>query len=229
MNRLLIAGLLLLLLSCNTDFSYQVQAVRNDLIKVDGALTEPVWQNSQAFSRFVNPWRKEVSPETSLRMLSDSTHLYFSFEVADTNMVVLPSIANERGVEKEDRVELFFSKDKDMQEYYCFEIDPMGRVLSYRAQHYRKLDFSWDVPADFKVAAHINDGGYTVEGAIPLSFLNTLGTNGTCYLGAYRAEFFNHNQSVVEEWLTWKDPKTPQPDFHVPSSLGKLVWMTPNK
>jgi hypothetical protein len=229
MNRLLIAGLSLLLHSCQSDFEYQVQAVRNDLIKVDGTLTEPIWQESQAFSRFVNPWRKEVSPESSLRMLCDSTHLYFSFEVADTNIIALPSLSDERGVEKEDRVELFFSKDKDMHEYYCFEIDARGRVLSYRAQHYRKLDFSWDVPADFKVAARINDGGYTVEGGIPLSFLNTLGENGTCYLGAYRAEFYERNQTVVEEWLTWKDPKTPQPDFHVPTSLGKLVWMTPNK
>jgi hypothetical protein len=26
----------------------------------------------------------------------------------------------------------------------------------------------------------------------------------------------------LEEWMSWVDPKTPEPDFHVPSSLGRL-------
>jgi hypothetical protein len=26
----------------------------------------------------------------------------------------------------------------------------------------------------------------------------------------------------IEGWMSWVDPKTPEPDFHVPSSLGRL-------
>ena len=26
----------------------------------------------------------------------------------------------------------------------------------------------------------------------------------------------------IEEWMSWIDPNTPEPDFHVPSSLGHL-------
>jgi len=60
--------------------------------------------------------------------------------------------------------------------------------------------------------------------------------------GLYRAEFSHdrsgkpvverktiHNQGrkldgppPIEDWISWIDPKTPDPDFHVPSSLGWL-------
>ena len=60
--------------------------------------------------------------------------------------------------------------------------------------------------------------------------------------GLYRAEFSHdrsgkpvvqqetiHNRGrklagppPLEGWISWVDPKTPEPDFHVPSSLGRL-------
>ena len=38
-------------------------------------------------------------------------------------IVLVSDFSNKRDVERENRVELFFSKDPDMQDYYCFEID----------------------------------------------------------------------------------------------------------
>ena len=46
---------------------------------------------------------------------------------------------------KEDRVELFFSNLTTLSEYYCIEIDPLGRILDYSAKHNRKFDENWDV------------------------------------------------------------------------------------
>jgi hypothetical protein len=60
--------------------------------------------------------------------------------------------------------------------------------------------------------------------------------------GLFRAEFSHdrsgrpvvHRESVhnrgrqldgpppIEEWMSWVDPKTEEPDFHVPTSLGLL-------
>ena len=62
--------------------------------------------------------------------------------------------------------------------------------------------------------------------------------------GLYRAEF-SHDRSgrpvvqkeslhnlgrkvegppPIEEWISWVDPKTKEPDFHVPASLGWLEF-----
>ena len=140
-------------------------------------------------------------------------------------MVIKQDFTKERDVEKEDRVELFFSKDKEMNEYYCFEIDPVNRVLSYCSSYYRKFLFDWEPPAGFVTATSIHSGGYTVEGAIPLSFMEKL-RNDDCslYFGAYRAEFSKKDDgTTIENWLTWIDPQTSSPDFHVQQSLGKMI------
>jgi len=39
-----------------------------------------------------------------------------------------------------DRVELFFAKQAALNDYWCIEIDPSGRVHDYHAKHCRKFD-----------------------------------------------------------------------------------------
>ena len=43
------------------------------------------------------------------------------------------------------------------------------------------------------------------------------------YFGAYRADLKKNGDTLIENWQTWKDPQTANPDFHVPASLGKLT------
>lgn len=140
----------------------------------------------------------------------------------DKEIVSVSSFSGERDVESEDRVELFFSKDPDMRDYYCFEMDAMGRVLSYKAHYYRDFDFSWRPPTGFTVISQMYPDGYSVEGCIPLAFLKDFIHENYLYFGAYRADFSKKNDSLIESWQTWKAPRTVHPDFHVPSSLGKL-------
>ncbi len=98
-----------------------------------------------------------------------------------------------------------------------------------------------------EVAASTSEKGYVVEGRIPLATLVELGfprlaPGARIVCGLYRAEFSHdrsgkrvvvketiHNRGrkldgppPLEEWMSWIDPKTPEPDFHVPSSLGWL-------
>ena len=140
----------------------------------------------------------------------------------DNEIVLVFDFLSERDVEQEDRVELFFSKDPDMQDYYCFEIDALGRVLSYRAHYYRIFDFSWNPPSGFNVLSKIHSDGYSVEGRIPLNFLKDFIHKNYIYFGAYRADFSKKDDFLIENWQTWKAPETVHPDFHVPISLGKL-------
>lgn len=209
---------------CNHRPEYTLTAVKDALITVDGVRNEKAWNDATAILSFVNPWNREVRPATSLHLLKDSASLYFHFDARDDEIVLEPLFSKERDVEKEDRVELFFSKDKDMKTYYCFEIDAKGRTLSYQASLYRKFDFNWDVPEGYHAEARIDSGGYMVEGVIPTAFLNALCPDGPLYVGAYRAEFSRKGNKIVENWLTWVDPKTAMPDFHVPATLGKIHY-----
>jgi hypothetical protein len=227
---LLFAAASLMTLACTHKASggYSATTVADGLISLDGERTEDVWQLSDSIGSFTNPWNSGICPETSLSMLKDSKYLYFFFDVKDDDLVMEDGFSNERDVEKEDRVELFFSKDKEMNDYYCFEMDAKGRVLSYRCSYYRNFNFDWDVPAGFVVAGSIRSGGYSVEGAIPIGFLSDFLHNGEfIYFGAYRAEFSKKEGVIVENWLTWNNPLTAKPDFHVPSSLGKLYKYLP--
>jgi hypothetical protein len=214
----------LILLGC-TKQEYTVATVKDALIAIDGQNNEPAWQSAGSIRSFTNPWNSKVCPKTSLSMLQDSKNLYFFYEVKDDNIVLVSDFTDEESVAKEDRVELFFSKDKDMKEYYCIEIDAKGRILSYSCSYYRNYNYAWEPPSGFISVADTGNDGYTVEGAIPLAFLKKLfQPDGSIYFGAYRAEFSRQGDSIVENWLTWIDPQTEKPDFHVPSALGKLKF-----
>ena len=78
-------------------------------------------------------------------------------------------------------------------------------------------------PEGFAVAARIYHGRYSVEGSIPVEFIQSISHNNELYFGAYRAEFKRKDNAIIENWLTLKDPRTRIPDFHVPSSLVKLI------
>jgi len=162
-------------------------------------------------------------PKTVLKLVHDNRNLYFLFEVADANLVLAAPFADERSVEGEDRVGLLFSKDADMNEYYGFEIDPLGRCLSYKAQYYREFDYAWNPPEGFKAVGTRTATGYRIEGAIPLWFMNALrryGGHGPMMWGAFRIAL--SHVGVEENWLSLYDPVTAKPDIHVPVSLREL-------
>ena len=171
---------------------------------------------------FVNPWGA-VCNATELCIEQDKDFLYFFFDAKSEEIVLVSDFSNKRDIELEDRVELYFSKAPDMHDYYCFEIDAMGRILSYRAHYYRQFDYSWEPPFDLKVVAQISPDGYSVKGRIPMDFLKDFVHENYIYFGAYRADFSKKGDTLIENWQTWKDPKTAYPDFHVPASLGKLT------
>ena len=70
--------------------------------------------------------------------------------------------------------------------------------------------------------------GYTVEGSISLKSLEALGfpplsSGRQIRVGIFRAEFSRgEGPKPIENWISWVDPCTKEPDFHVPSSLGRF-------
>ena len=229
-----------------SDATYRVRRLPRAKIEINGRADEPEWSRANVERHFVFPWKKTPAPSTEFSAFCDDEYLYFAFRAEDSDIVVLDELRDEEDVVSEDRVEIFFSRDNQMDNYYCLEIDSRGRVFDYHGSYYRQFDATWNCQRA-EVAAAPLDGGYAVEGRIPLtSFaemgLSRPGPGDKILCGLYRAEFSHdqsdkpiartetiHNQGrkldgppPVETWISWVDPETPEPDFHVPSSLGRL-------
>ena len=194
-------------------------------VTVDGSLDEPVWTTAPRIRSFISPWEADLPDQTEFLSFVSGENLYFAFRVEDSDLVILDG--EEEGlVARGDRIELFFSRSLTLEDYFCVEIDPRGRVFDYRGSYYRQFDNAWSFPG-LETAGGITAQGYIVEGAIPLASFDLIGLpltgrESVILLGLYRAEFSevpNHR----EEWISWIRPDSETPDFHIPSSFGCLT------
>lgn len=231
--------------------TYQVRYLRAAEIRLDGRADEPDWSKAQVEKRFAFPWKQAAVPPTEFRALCDDRYLYFTFRVDDADMVVLDNLRDEEDEVFEDRVELFFSRDDQMQDYYGVEIDSRGRAYDYQGSYYRRIEPKWNW-SGLETKGSATEQGYAVEGRIALTSFVALGFRQLrpgvkIRCGLFRAEFSHdrsgrpveqretlHNRGrtldgppPLEDWMSWVDPKTKEPDFHVPSSLGWLEIVDP--
>lgn len=211
-------------ISCNHKDEIYVVNKADHRIEIDGLFTESVWEKANIISEFIYPWEdKEVQGRLIFRALYDNSTFYFSFVVEDKNaFIVLDSLLDKKDISKEERVEIYFSKNKTLKEYFCIEIDPKGRILDYKASFYRKFDESWFLKGA-KCVGEIFVNRYQIEAAIPLEFLNEMGIDydEDFFVGLFRADLKKlSNSSISESWISWIDPKTNIPDFHVPEAFG---------
>lgn len=175
-------------------------------------------------SEFVSPWADSVDTQMmfSISELPDS--LTFSWSLRDTTLVIDINEDPERGALHSDRVELFLSADDELAQYYCFEIDLSGRVLDYKASHYRNTDFDWNWPQSQYSIDHTRSGDeYTVHltlSKISLRHFGLLTVDGLM-LGVFRADYYSDEQQP--NWISWIDPNTINPDFHVRSAFSRLT------
>lgn len=191
-------------------------------VTVDGVINKREWKRVVPERDFVYPWREEQAPATRFYAKVDDGFFYFAFRANDAD-IVLHDFSKELDVAEGDRVEVFFSADPDLREYYCLEIRPDGKVLDYKASFYRKFDDAWDF-VGLEVAAKIHSFGYTVEGRIPLKILEDVGivAENCFYMGLFRAEY-NSSKPVPEvKWISWMKPGSADPDFHIPAAFGQF-------
>ena len=86
------------------------------------------------------PW-DGLEDETRFRCFADDERFYFYYEVADSTLTLMNPYEGERTVDFEDRVEIFFSKDSVMTNYFCAEIDPLGRRIDYASSYRHPIDY----------------------------------------------------------------------------------------
>lgn len=183
-------------------------------------------EEGERLEDFCFPWLERACPLTRFSAVWDGGTFAFRFEVEDDDLVLDPSSDPAEAVLGSDRVELFFARDPELsQPYYGAEMDPRGGVYDYEATYHRQFDPSWKFPG-LQFAGEFVEGGYIVNGTIPIAVLRDLGclSGDRMTAGVYRAEFSNGAGGVVQDWIAWIDPGTPKPDFHVPASFGTFVF-----
>ena len=186
----------------------------------------PDWSLAQKLDDFSYPWREEIPSATIFQAVWDDHNFWFRFEVEDENILVYRDKDLKEEVVYSDRVEIFFKKDDKMTPYFCLEMDPLSRVLDYDAHFYRKVNFGWKWPDNgLSVKGTKTGTGYVVEGNISLASLKKLGmlNDGKLLAGLFRGECVALNGKNADlRWISWVDPQTERPDFHVPSAFGVI-------
>jgi hypothetical protein len=191
-------------------------------VKYNGGLD---LSKGERLSDFSFPWLSRECPATSFRAVWNERALAFRFEVEDHDLVLGEAADSGKAALGSDRVELFFASSPDLEKpYYGAEMDPAGRVYDYTATTYRQIDPNWSF-SSLIFSGRIHDTGYVVSGQIQLDELRDLNllVDNQMTTGVYRAEFSHVDEGGIEEnWISWIDPGTRKPDFHVPSSFGKF-------
>jgi hypothetical protein len=167
---------------------------------------------------FHAPWHGLADDDTALACMATEDSLVVRFEVNEKTFCYSEDFPQERVVDDEDRVELFFSPTGDMSEpYYCMEIDPLGRPMDYKAVYYREMDYGWTFPG-VRISSSVSEGGYSVEVAFAKSGLASLGIDPSdgFWLGAFRADF-RTDGSV--DWYSLRSTADREADFHKPDIL----------
>ena len=175
---------------------------------------------------FQFPWLDRSCPWTSFAAVWDGETFAFRFEVEDDDLVLDPSDDPGQAVLGSDRVELFFATSPDLvTSYYGAEMDPRGGVYDYEAKFHRLIDPTWSFPG-LEFAGEVLEGGYRIDGRIPIAVLRNLGCliGSEMTAGIYRAEFSHGTDGVVQNWISWIHPGSEKPDFHVPGSFGTFVF-----
>ena len=208
--------------------TYIVKQIASNQYSFDGNSKNPIWEKVDEMSDFSFQCQDEIPPKTSFRALYDDEFFYFIFDVEDDNVLTHVKDDNKMEVIDSDRVEIFFRQDEKLNPYYCLEMDARGRVLDYVTRYYRKFDYEWQWPGfdNISVKASENKEGYVVEGAISLSSLKDLGLlkDNVLEAGLYRGYCMQlPNPNVKFKWISWVNPEVEKPDFHIPSSFGKLI------
>ena len=187
----------------------------------------PNWQPATILRDFSSPWLEVEETGVNFRALHDGVYLYFRFDVQESNILIYEKDHTKFDVLNSERVEIFFRQDPELKRYYGLEMDPLGRVYDYQSSYYRQSDKTWGWPeGHLQLETGRTPSGYWLQGRISFESLRNLHLiqdGGYLQAGLYRGRCIDiTGDKATFNWITWVDPQTGQPDFHVPSSFGRL-------
>lgn len=206
--------------------SYNVKLIEKGVYNLTNTKNSIPWNKAEVLTDFISPWDKEIPKKIEFKALWDTKNIFFCFTVLDNDIHINTKDDSVDSIANSDRVELFFRSDASLNPYYCLEIDPIPRVMDFMAYPNREFNFDWNWPQEaIKVKSEILDSKFSVEIAISIESLQkfNLIKNNQIETGIFRAKYTKNEQSDFEPiWITWVNPNTKEPDFHIPTSFGVL-------
>ena len=206
--------------------NYTVKFINKDTKNFLSNVDAP-WENANSLIDFSSPWDQEPIKKIEFKALHNNKDVFFQFKVFDEDTYIHPSENKDNSINNSDRVELFFRSDENLNPYYCLEIDPTARVMDFKAHPNKKFDFNWNWPDnDMKVVSQRNENYFTVRIAISIQSFKDLSLlkENRIETGIYRAKYnkIENEKEYQPTWITWVDPNTDEPNFHIKSSFGVL-------
>lgn len=185
-----------------------------------------IWEKANVLTDFVSPWDGELVKRIEFKSLWDSEKIFFCFKVYDQDVHIETKDNTVESIGNSDRVELFFRTNKDLNPYYCVEIDPTPRIMDFIALPNKNFDFKWNWPKnDICVKSSIEKDHFTVEISISIASLKkfNLIEDNRLETGIFRAKYMKKKNADFEPaWISWVNPNTDEPNFHIASSFGVL-------
>lgn len=206
--------------------TYKVTKIEKNQLEINGKASHPVWKKAKELNYFNSPWDDALIKPITFKALWDDINLYCSFKVEDSEIHIDTADNTKSSIGNSDRVELFFRTNSQLNPYYCLEIDPTPRLMDFKAKPNKEFDFNWNwQKKDILIKSNIEASYFTVEIAISLVSLRVLNllNNGKIETGIYRAKYnLQKNNTFQPTWITWVNPETETPNFHLASSFGVL-------
>lgn len=207
---------------------YQVNSIgQNEQISIE-KLGSFFTEKANGLTDFCSPWHDDSISKIEFRALYNQENFYFNFKVFDSDIYLDRKDDSFDSIGNSDRVELFFRTNESLNPYYCLEIDTSGRIMDFKAYPDKDFDFSWKWPKkDIEVKTSKDETSFTVSGRISIQSLKDLNLiqNNTIEAGVYRAKFsLVENLQYQPTWISWVDPNTETPNFHIASSFGRFVF-----
>lgn len=206
---------------------YKVNSIEKGLLNITGKGDDILWNNATELTDFSSPWDSKKISKIIFKALWDSQNFFFNFTVLDSSIHIVKKDDSFHSINDSDRVELFFRPDDSLNPYYCLEMDTEARLMDFIAKPNKDFDFGWNWPKDeIVIKSSVNKDSFTVEGAISIQSLKdfNLIKDNKIETGIYRAKYSPDQDGVFEPtWITWVNPNTATPNFHIASSFGTLI------
>lgn len=185
------------------------------------------WKKANCLTDFCSPWKTDSFSNIEFKALWNSDHFFFNFKVYDADIYIDLKDDTIESIGNSDRVELFFRVNDKLNPYYCLEMDTHARVMDFKSLPNKNFDFNWNWPkTDLEVKASLDENSFSVKGRINLKSLKELNLihNNTLEVGVFRAKYAkDENLNYHPTWISWVNPNTEFPNFHIATSFGKFI------